>query len=219
MMSHNFTTAQIIDEMRSIDPAPKQIILERGKVVHEPDEPAETVFLIETGQIRLFQPCEGTKPRLLEILGADDWLGAPVLAQRAVYGLRAEAVTRSMIWAVPAEQMYAVLARRNELAMYIIHRLAVRLIAAWDAATALAADDCRHRLIQTLLRFSESSAAQRAAEGIILRITHSELAQAIGAARETVSVYLTELRNQNVVRTGRNRLVFNPEQLRNLQSA
>jgi CRP/FNR family transcriptional regulator, cyclic AMP receptor protein len=216
MIAHNFTTPQIVDVLQESGSMARQITLERGNVVHQPEESAESFFLIETGQIRLFQVRESSKPRLLEILGADDWLGAPVLAGRPSYGLLAEATSRSIVWAVPAKQMYEFMERHSDLALHLMRRLALRLISAWEISSALASDDCRHRLIQTLLRFSESSAAQRAAEGIELRITHSQLAQAVGAARETVSVCLTELRNLNIVRTGRNRLAFDPEQLRNL---
>ncbi|MGA2585156.1 MAG: Crp/Fnr family transcriptional regulator [Tepidisphaeraceae bacterium] len=217
MSAQNFTTPQILEELFQTNQPAERIALDRGEVVHHSDEPAGKFFLIETGQIRLFQPHEGGKPRLLEILGPDDWLGTAVLAHHPYYGLNAVAINPSVIWAVPAEQMHDCLERRGNLALHILSRVATGLIAAWDEGSALAADDCRHRLIQTLLRFSESSAAQRAAEGIVLRITHLQLAQAVGAARETVSVCLTELRNMNIIRTGRNSLAFDPEQLRNLQ--
>ena len=63
--------------------------------------------------------------------------------------------------------------------------------------------------MKTLLRFSRSAAATQNGEDIILRMTHEQLAQAIGAARETVSLTLTELRQANLLHTGRNRLAFN----------
>ena len=47
----------------------------------------------------------------------------------------------------------------------------------------------------------------------MLRITHQQLAQAVGAARETISLALTQLRQQKLLRTGRNQLFFNPEVL------
>jgi CRP-like cAMP-binding protein len=37
---------------------------------------------------------------------------------------------------------------------------------------------------------------------VILWMTHEQLAQAVGAARETVSLALTQLRQANVLRTG-----------------
>ena len=48
---------------------------------------------------------------------------------------------------------------------------------------------------------------------MVLRITHQQLAQAVGVARETVSLALTQLRQRNLLRTGRNQLFFNPDVL------
>jgi CRP-like cAMP-binding protein len=77
--------------------------------------------------------------------------------------------------------------------------------------------DCRLRVIKALLKFSSTPAARPVPEGVSLRITHAELAEAIGAARETVSLCLTDLRHMNVVRTGRNQIVFDPEGLRQFE--
>ena len=72
-------------------------------------------------------------------------------------------------------------------------------------------EDCNQRLVQTLLRFSRTAAATSLDDGgVVLRITHQQLAQAVGTARETVSLGLTQLRQRNLLRTGRNRLSFNP---------
>ena len=73
-------------------------------------------------------------------------------------------------------------------------------------------DDCERRILKTLVDFSRTAAASPLDGGddVVLRITHHQLAQAIGVARETVSLALTKLRRQNLVQTGRNRLIFNP---------
>ena len=71
--------------------------------------------------------------------------------------------------------------------------------------------DASGRLVKTLVRFSRSAAATPHDDGVVLHITHEQLAQAVGVARETVSLALTEMRLKNLVRTGRNQLTFNPE--------
>ena len=81
--------------------------------------------------------------------------------------------------------------------------------------TALAAEFCaRHPQLQLVLGLNDRY-VDLAEEGfdVVLRLTHEEIADAVGVARETVSVALMQLRRKNAVKTGRNRLTFSPEQL------
>jgi CRP-like cAMP-binding protein len=97
-------------------------------------------------------------------------------------------------------------------------QVAIKLINTAQEASRLVFEDCNQRLISALLRFSRSAASVQRDDGVVLRITHEQLAQAVGVARETVSLALTQLRQQNLLRTGRNQLTFNPETLREFSS-
>jgi CRP-like cAMP-binding protein len=107
--------------------------------------------------------------------------------------------------------LYEALCRQPSLAVGLVKHLAARLQEARDDAARLVFDDCHQRLLKTLVRFSASAAASKHEDGVVLRITHQQLAQAVGVARETISLALTQLRQRNVLRTGRNRLTFNPQ--------
>jgi CRP/FNR family transcriptional regulator len=204
----------VIDELLRSGHPPRRIELAPGQVVHEPSDAAELFYVIESGEIRLYDAAADGGARLLDILGANEWFGSEALASLPTYLDRAVAVTPSVVWAVPAEDLRAAVAQCGELAWPLIETVARRLRQAWSDGSLLAFDDCRLRLIKTLLRFSKSPAAHRNGDGcIVLCMTHAQLAQAVGAARETISVCLTELRQQNVIRTGRNQLTFQPEAL------
>jgi CRP/FNR family cyclic AMP-dependent transcriptional regulator len=184
-----------------------------GTVLVEASEPARNVYFIHTGQVRIYQTGPDDSARLLEILGPGDWFGVPALARAETYGTRAVAVSAVTVSEVPADKWLALLARQPGVATQWVARLAEKLVCAREDAACLVFDDCNQRLIKTLLAFSRSAAATVHPEGVVLRITHQQLAQAVGAARETVSLALTQLRQQNLLRTGRNQLFFNPEVL------
>src|SRR5205814_5594537 len=112
------------------------------------------------------------------------------------------------------EKLLEVLKRHPEALVELNRQLASKVQSARDEAASLIYQDCNDRLIHTLVRFSESAAAAPHDDGVVLRITHQQLAQAVGVARETISLALTQLRRQNVLRTGRNQLFFNPDVLR-----
>ena len=196
----------------------RQLEVAPGTSIHEPSSPAESVYFIHSGQVRVYQVGpDGETLRLVEILGTDDWFGAAALAHTRTYGTRAVAVGRAVVSEVSADRWHQALASAPEIAAEVISQLARKLQAAQEDAGRLVFDDCNERLIKTLLRFSHSSAATRR-EGttgeVVLRITHQQLAQAVGAARETISLALTHLRQRNLLKTGRNQLMFDPETLR-----
>ncbi|MDP9176015.1 MAG: Crp/Fnr family transcriptional regulator [Planctomycetota bacterium] len=190
-----------------------------GQVIHEPSDPANTFCVIESGEIRVFDVLSDGTSRLLEILGPGDWLGAAALGHLPVCTKRAVAATPTVALSMPIEELRSHLLQHGDMAVEVLEEMTRRLFQAWAEGSQLVSEDCRLRLIKTLLRFSTSAAAVRGAEGVVLHITHAQLAQAVGAARETVSICLTELREKQMIQTGRNRLSFDPEKLRLLETA
>jgi CRP/FNR family transcriptional regulator len=205
----------------SADLAARRFDVAPGASIYETATPAKNLYLIQSGQVRILLPTASEKQRmvrLLEILGPGDWFGAPALSGGSTYDTRALAVTKVSLAEIPADKLLAALPQHPAIAGTIIRSLSAKLQASYTEAANLVFDDTNQRLIKTLLQFSRTAAAtpqggEGQPGGIELRITHQQLAQAIGAARETVSLALTQLRQKNLLRTGRNRLSFNPEAL------
>lgn len=191
----------------------RRMTLPAGETLYQPDTPADSVYYIHRGQVRLYQ-VGPEDARLIEILGSDEWFGVGALARARTHDGRAVAVVPSVISQVKSERVLAILAHKPEMMLELNRQLATKLQAARDDAARLVFEDCNQRLVRTLLQFSHSAASHRREDGVCLKITHNQLAQAIGVARETVSLALTQLRQRNLLRTGRNQLFFDPETLR-----
>jgi CRP/FNR family transcriptional regulator, cyclic AMP receptor protein len=188
--------------------------LAAGTVIYEPQDAAVNVHYIHRGQVRLYQVAPDGSQRLVEILGPGEWFGVAALARAQQYWTRAVVVVPSVLSEISAERLLGWASSRPNFLIELSRQLAEKVQAAHEEAACLIFEDCNERLIKTLLRFSFSAAATRVDENVVLRITHNQLAQAVGVARETVSLALTQLRHQNLLRTGRNQLVFNPDVLR-----
>lgn len=189
--------------------------LSDGASIYDPGSPAEHLYYIHSGQVRIWQAGPDDSARLMEILGPGDWFGVEALSGAGVASSRAVAVSSTTLSALPIDRLMTLLSQQPAVSAMLIRQLAGKLQAAREDAGRLVFDDCNARLVKTLLHFSSSAAATPQDDGIVmLHITHRQLAQAVGAARETVSLALTQLRQQNLLRTGRNRLLFNPETLR-----
>ena len=218
MISHNALLRTGGDDLLAdlwSDPmlAARRVIVAAGSTIHDAGGAADNVFLIQHGEVRQYQLSPDGSQRLLDILGSGQWFGAEALGRLSRYGCQARAITNTAVLIVGADKLLAALAHRPQASAEIIHQLAGRLSSATEEASRLTFDDCKQRLLKTLVRFSRSAAATAGPDGVTLRITHEQLAQAVGAARETISLTLTELRHANLLRTGRNRLSFNPQAL------
>jgi CRP/FNR family transcriptional regulator, cyclic AMP receptor protein len=187
-------------------------------VVYHPGEAARNLYFIHHGQIRTYQVAPTGARRLVEILGANEWCGAAALARLEDYGEAAEAVVPTTVSIISAERLFAHLAHEPSMALELIKQLATKLTEFREDASGLVFEDCNHRLIRTLVHLSESPAASPSGDGVVVHITHQQLAQKVGVARETVSLALAQLRRRNLLRTGRNQLIFQPQALRDSNS-
>jgi CRP-like cAMP-binding protein len=193
---------------RTITPA-------NGEVIYEPNTPAENVYFVRRGQVRLFSVGADGAARLVEILGPGNWFGVAPLAGEKFYRMRAVVVGPSVISEISRDRLVSALSGNVAQLLEFNRQLAAKLLSALEEGSRLVFEDCNERLVNALLRFSRSAASTvRDDAKVVLRITHDQLAQAVGVARETVSLALTQLRQQNLLQTGRNQLVFNPELLR-----
>jgi CRP-like cAMP-binding protein len=191
----------------------RQVEFASGAAVFEQGAPAAHVYFIQRGQVRLYQEGPDGSGRLLEILGPGQWFGCAALSDSGKYHARAVAVGRTVLTQTPVGDLLDAVARSPQAAVQLIKQLANNVQAAREDSARLVFDDCNGRLVKTLVRFSRSAAATPHDDGVVLHITHEQLAQAVGVARETVSLALTEMRLKNLVRTGRNQLTFNPAAL------
>ncbi len=197
----------------------RRVSVAAGSVLYSSEQRPQSVFFLHRGQVRTYRidsAATAETARLLEILGPGDWCGEAALANHRHYGEQAITVVPSVISEIPCENLLPALAQQPRWSVLFMRELAHKLTAAHEDAASLVFEDCHSRLLQTLVRFSRTAAASPHPEGVVLRITHQQLAQAVGVARETVSLALTQLRLQNALRTGRNQLMFDPERLRQL---
>lgn len=190
----------------------------RGTTIFAQGAPAEHVYFIHHGQVRLYQIGDNGDERLLDILGPGQWFGTCALAQSGPYALQAVAATQAQLSKTPAKRVLETAAQVPQAAQELIRSVGRELQGSRTEAGRLVFQDCNQRLIAAMIRFSDSAAATQQGTDVVLHLTHEQLAQAVGAARETISLALTELRHRNIVRTGRNRLIFNREALRQLST-
>ena len=214
IVSRPSAESPLLAMLRDVPMSAHRIQVPAKAAVYQPGDLAKNLYVIQIGQIRTYQVSPTGSRRLVEILGPGEWCGAAALARHATYGEVAEAVMPTTVMIVPVDRLFEALPQDPQAAVALIQELAGKLGAYREDAGGLVFEDCNHRLMRTLVELSDSPAASASGESVVLHITHQQLAQKVGVARETVSLALAQFRRQNLLRTGRNQLTFSPDALK-----
>jgi CRP-like cAMP-binding protein len=188
------------------DAAPARV-LARGEALYRVGERAAVVYVVEAGLLTLAISSPTGRDRLIGIAGPGDLLGAlDPGADR--YGETAQALGA----AVAVRALDPRFGPRGDAVAGALGDQARRLRQALeDVDLPVAA-----RLARALARLGERF-GQRTEDGAVrltLPLTHEHLAALVGAARETTTLTLSDLRRRGLVEGTRGRYRFDPARLR-----
>lgn len=177
--------------------------LGKGDVLYYAEDEAVSLYRIEAGLLKLSLELASGRERITQLVGPGDYIGAITAAPH--YGERAEALSARVGLSEIAKEQLSTL--HAELLWATGEQLQRFKDALEDADLPVAA-----RLARTLLRlgqrFGHTSEAGRV--HLTLPLTHDTLAALVGAARETTTALLGEMRAQGVLSGTRGRYSFEP---------
>jgi CRP/FNR family transcriptional regulator, cyclic AMP receptor protein len=178
-------------------------VIERG-------DPAQALFAIERGKLKVVAPRPGGRDATLQILGPGDVFGEVALFQEQGRTARVTALEDAVLLVLDRRDFMQLVQRRSELATRVLTLMARRLhdtIAHLDATTSL---EVAQRLARKLLSLGELFGARDAAGhiSVLLSLSQSELAELVDSSRQTVNRLLREWRGRGVLRMDGGRLVL-----------
>lgn len=182
--------------------------LARGEYLYLPGDPARSVFLLRTGAMRLGRLLDSGRELTLDVAGPGELVGEGAALGEAHRPGLAQALERVRVAPLPVSALEAALSRSPDLALALARITAERSRRLEARALAGAFADCRRRLAGALLDLAERfGAEEEGGRRIGVRLTHEELARIIGAARETVTPLLVDLRRAGLLDYDRRRIL------------
>jgi CRP/FNR family transcriptional regulator, cyclic AMP receptor protein len=170
-----------------------ELRLAKGDVLFAEGEPGEKLFLIETGKIKLGHTAPDGRESIIAVLGAGEMLGELSLFDPGPRTATATAVTATKVLSMSHEALLPWLVGRPDLAVALLAALARRLRRTNEALADLVFSDVPGRVAKALLelggKFGEDTPS-----GLVVNheLTQEELAQLVGASRETVNKALAD---------------------------
>jgi CRP/FNR family cyclic AMP-dependent transcriptional regulator len=171
----------------------------RGAVIVRQGDPADAIYLIKEGRVKLCRHSSTGRVQILALLERGDIFGERGLAGGDT-GTHCEAFEDTLVCLLQWHDLEDLIRSKPELAFRVMKNLALRLRQAEEAIEDLAFRDVPGRLATLLSRLADGSGEPHPdGRRLILRFTHQDLASMIGATRETVTNVLTRFRDDGLI--------------------
>jgi CRP/FNR family transcriptional regulator len=156
---------------------PRQVLFTAG-------DPAERVYLLLKGRVKIYQVAENGKEIILDVVGKGDVVGDMAVVEEGERTACAQAIDETVAVSISWEDFSHLMQQSPKLGFAMMELMARRLAGMQRTFMNIVSKPVSARLADTLLNRQE--------EGLVhLGLTHQELAQTIGTSRETVTALLS----------------------------
>jgi class 3 adenylate cyclase len=186
----------------------------RGHHLYEIGDPAEQLFVLKAGTVRLYHLTEEGRRVITDTLRPGQVCGEEALRPGSRYTTSAVTAAPTTVIAIPHRALHELVVVRPELLIMLLARLEERLVGAGERLVELATEPLSSRMAATLLREMAECACP------VLDLTEQDLADMIGAYSEAALPLLETLRRQGIIRLSRGRIeVLNADLLADVRGA
>jgi CRP-like cAMP-binding protein len=187
----------------------------RGTVLFREGEPGESLFIVLSGKVKLGRRSADGRENLVAIMGPSDQFGELSLFDPGPRTATATVVTDARVAKLPKAALQKWVQDRPQIAMQLLRVVARRLRRTNTMLADLIFVDVPGRVAKQLLQLAQRFGS---IDGGQLRVTHDltqeELAQLVGASRETVNKALADFASRGWLRLeGKSVVILDRERL------
>ena len=178
-----------------------RVLLARGQTAFHEGEPGDRLYVIGSGKVKLGRRSNDGRENLLSILGPAEMFGELSLFDPGPRTATATAVSDTVLYELSHTEMISWLELYPAVAKHLLEALARRLRRTNETLADLVFSDVPGRVAKALLDLS-TRFGQQVDEGLRVAhdLTQEELAQLVGASRETVNKALADFAARGWVR-------------------
>ncbi|MGA9103130.1 Crp/Fnr family transcriptional regulator [Aeromicrobium sp.] len=175
--------------------------LKRGDVLFNEGDDGSQLYVVTEGKVKLGRSSADGRENLLAILGPGQMFGELSFFDPGPRSATATAVTDVELKSLSHEALSPVLETHSDVALALLHQLAGRLRRTNEVVGDLVFSDVPGRVAKALLDLAGRFGRQ-ADDGVHVNhdLTQEELAQLVGASRETVNKALADFASRGWMR-------------------
>lgn len=189
------------DAARALFSSMTRVLLPRGQSVFQEGEPGDRLYVIGSGKVKLGRRSNDGRENLLSILGPAEMFGELSLFDPGPRTATATAVADAVLFELSHNELIGWLEKYPAVAKHLLEALARRLRRTNEALADLVFADVPGRVAKALLDLS-TRFGQPVEDGLRVAhdLTQEELAQLVGASRETVNKALADFASRGWLR-------------------
>ncbi len=184
-------------------------VYRRSQTIFTEGDSVEAVFFIVSGLVKVFTVTEDGREQLLHLLGPGEFFPHVGFLEGGRYPANAVAMEESRLSLLRRADLVQLLRGNGDLALRMMSAMIRRIAELHQRVKDLSHRDVRERVVRMLLHLAKEHGRPEP-DGVHLRITltHQDLAGMVGAARESVTRILAELRQEGLVAVDEGGLVL-----------
>ncbi len=180
----------------------------RGVVIFQDGSPGDTLYIIESGKVRIFGVSESGREISVNVYGPGEFFGELSALDGLPRSAGAVAVEDTVTFTLHRDNLMRRLEASPRMALSIIRVLSARLRYTTRYAQSLAFLDAYGRMAAKLLELAERYGVQKDGIDIDLPLTQSELASWIGTSRESANKVLRDLQERGLIGLKRKKITI-----------
>ncbi|WP_169338754.1 Crp/Fnr family transcriptional regulator [Heyndrickxia acidiproducens] len=186
------------EQMAKIAESAETLELQKGEMLFRAGEKDDTLYIINTGKIRIFRLSDSGKEQLVRILDPGDFTGELAVFQPGeVHDNYAEALQKSSVCLIKQKDLQAYLLEYPQISVKILAEMTKRLKDSEKQTAQVAIENVESRIISFLINCVEKNGANHTT--ITLPMSKKDLASYLGTTPETISRKFTILEKQGLI--------------------
>lgn len=171
-----------------------------GEQIFGEGEPCAGLYVIESGNVRIFKSSAGGREQVLSIDRPGGSIAELPVFDGGNYPASAQAITPCTLLFFSKQDFHSLCLQHPEVALKVLRVVGGRLRRLVGIIEELSFTTVRHRLASVLLRLATSQGT-RSGNGVAftLPVNNNELAAQIGTVRELVSRNLSRLQSEGLI--------------------
>ena len=184
------------EQMDEVMQAVRSTSYKKGELIFQEGEPSDTLYIVNTGKVKIYRLTEGGKKHLVSLMYPGDFTGEYALFNESTHASYAEAMKNTRICAINRKDLQDFLTKYPAISLKILTEFSRRLDRSEKQTAHFATEKVETRIALFLADLANS---EPDSETLELPMTRADLASYLGTTPEPISRRLAVLEGQGYI--------------------